>query len=92
MDMDIDTKVLNTIQNDLRTCEKLLSGASSDLTNSVSSAGENLEGRQYTLAVQETEASCKIIDASATNLSILAEYLSRLEADVNAYLKCKYRG
>lgn len=92
MDMDVDTKVLNYLQNDLRVCQKSLGSASRDLSGSVSNAGQSLEGKQYSLSVQETESSCKIIDASANNLSSLEDYLSRLEADVNAYLKCKYKG
>lgn len=90
--MDVDTKVLNYLQNDLRTCQKSLGGASRNLSSSVSSAGQSLEGKQYSLSVQETESSCKIIDASTNNLSSLEDYLSRLEADVNDYLKCKYKG
>lgn len=90
--MEVDTRILHNIQNELRSCRKSLSGASSKMTSAVSNAGQSLEGKQYSLSVQETSASCKIIDASAGNLSSLEDYLGRLEADVNAYLKCKYKG
>ena len=92
MDMDVDTKVFDSLRNDLRANRRSLNDASLSMSSAVKSAGQSLEGRQYSLSVQETEASCKIIDASAKNLSILEDYINRLEADVNAYLKCKYNG
>lgn len=90
--MDVDTKVFDSLRNDLRVNRRSLSDASLSMSSAVKSAGQSLAGKQYSLSVQETEASCKIIDASAKNLSILEDYINRLEADVNAYLKCKYNG
>ena len=92
MDMEVDTKVLDFIQKDLRACQKALLNAAGNLSNAVALAGQSLEGRQYSLSQQETNASCQIVDASAENLSILEDYISRLETDVNEYLKCKYTG
>lgn len=92
MDMEVDTKVLDAIRNALGSCRSSLNGASNDLKTAVTNAGLSLEGRQYSLSVQETEASCGIVDASAKNLASLDDYVGRLKEDVECYLKCKYRG
>lgn len=92
MDMEVDTKVLDAIRNALGLCRSVLNGASNDLKTAVTSAGQSLEGKQYSLSVQETDASCRIVDASANNISSLSDYIARLKEDVEGYLKCKYRG
>lgn len=92
MDMDVDIRIFEYIKGHLNSCGNRLSFASSALSGAVSSAGQSLEGRQYSLSVQETNASRAIIDASVENLSLMKDYMDRLESDVNEYLKCTYQG
>lgn len=92
MDMNVDTKAFASLRNDIDICQKRLQDASNSLNYAVSAAGQSLEGRQYSLSVEETQAACAVIDASVSNLSQMEMHLSRLEAHVMAYLNCKYNG
>lgn len=92
MDMNVDTRVLESLRLYLRDCSNSLDGACNDLESFVIRANQTLEGQQYSISVDETKMSCKIINSSINNLSSLMNYLERLENDVNDYLSCKYRG
>ena len=92
MDINVDTQVFEEFKNNLKRCSLSLTETSNTLSQNVKLAGESLAGRQYALSVQETDASCKIIDASVENLEILGRYLGKLEEHVKTYLNCKYEG
>ena len=92
MDMEVDTRVLEELRAHISTCQNYLGGASSSMMSAVITAGNSLEGKQYSLSVEETNASCGIIDASANNLQILSQYLDLLNDQVQQYLECKYEG
>lgn len=92
MDIHVDTEIFSELKEKLRQCSRSLTETSNTLSQNVKSAGEYLAGRQYSLSVQETDASCKIVDASVENLEILGRYLGKLEEHVNTYLSCKYEG
>lgn len=90
--MNVDTMVFGEFKEKLQRCARSLDEASNTLLQNVRRAGASLEGKQYSLSVQETNASCKIIDTSVENLSELKKYIEKLEEYVNEYLSCKYEG
>jgi hypothetical protein len=90
MDMEVDTRLLDELKAYITNCQTQLGYASSGMTSAVAAAGNSLEGKQYSLSVEETNASCGIINASANNLLILSQYLDRLNEQVQEYLRCKY--
>ena len=92
MDMDVDTTILREIEFSLYNCRNRFQEAEATITENVRRAGYSLEGRQYSLSVQETKASCEIIMTSADNLRRLEDHVNRLGQAVNEYLKCKYGG
>lgn len=92
MDIHIETEIFADLKENLKYCSRLLDDAANTLKQNVRVAGESLDGMQYSLSVQETDASCKIVDASVENLEILDKFLGKLEEHVNTYLSCKYEG
>ena len=92
LDMNVDTETLYELQNDLKLCRNAMDSATGYISREVSYAGNTLEGRQYSLSVEETNAACAIISASEDNLSALEKYLDKLQEAVEEYLKCVYGG
>ena len=69
-----------------------LRSSADTLQNEVRRAGESLEGRQYSLSVEASNASCEIVSACASNTDEVGKYLLRLQSHVDEYMRCKYRG
>ena len=92
MDMYVDTKLFDHIRESLGACAGQLRSSADTLQNEVRRAGESLEGRQYSLSVEASNASCEIVSACASNADEVGKYLSRLQSHVDEYIRCKYRG
>lgn len=92
MDMDVDTERIELIRVDLKKCSNYLVNSANRLSHDVNVAGQSLEGRQYSLSVQETSASCNILDETTKNITKLDNHLIRLEEIVKKYLTCVYNG
>jgi len=91
-DIHVETEIFAELKDKLKNCYQMLDDSANTLKQNVRVAGDSLEGNQYSLSVQETDASCKVITASVENMKSLEEHLGKLEEHVNTYLSCKYEG
>lgn len=89
-DMAVDTAVFDDVNNTLSKCRSKLLESSDELLRFVDTAGQSLKGRQYALSVQETNATCTIVTASADNIELIKEHLVLLKEIVEEYLGCIY--
>lgn len=92
MDINVDSKVLKELANGLKGCRKKMTEASSSMRSFNRSMSSQLEGNQYNLSEEATNASCAKIDASCDDLGALTVFLENLAKHVEEYNTCKYTG
>lgn len=92
MDMDVETGALAEIKGNVDSAARMLIGAAGQLSSEVINAGQNLEGRQYSLSVAETQQAEKVVEGACENMYRLSKHLDNLSKLVAEYLKCKYKG
>lgn len=92
MDINVDTSIFSELNYYLNILKNNLQSASMELAEAVALAGASLEGKYYSLTVEETEQACKIINASVENIYLMQQYLNDLEDYANKYLECTYDG